>query len=394
MSMSKAPREVLLVGSVPIRPAASVFEIVARHLGGLVKRIPDGEMKGWLRDIVKSHALNPQLEPGGISRLNSWYPFLVQLFQPKDDVSAGDLRLGPYGYAESARESYAEFKRLRDAGHIPLGTRYQLTMPGPGTTAFMIQMEGAKLLSVAAAALRRELDAVFAEIPAEDLTIHLDIAMEAEHDEYMRAPGRFDTPIHEAFDWTPSQMVDAVASVAEHIPSEAELGFHVCSIWHHDPAGGQDNSVLVDAANALAARIRRPIAYFHIPVVPEHDRVEHFEPFRYLKLAPQTKLFLGLLNLSDGLDGARKRIALAETVVADFGISFYCGLGMPKKDMAALISEIGIVTVTPELENQVRRSSVPLLPRAKRNADDPSLARATEDTIGRVLDLHRQAAFL
>jgi len=41
-----AAREVLLVGSVPLAPAAAVFETVAQHLGALAPRIPDGEQIG------------------------------------------------------------------------------------------------------------------------------------------------------------------------------------------------------------------------------------------------------------------------------------------------------------------------------------------------------------
>ena len=57
--MSGQPREVLLVGSVPLRPAAKVFEAVGAHLGPLAPRIPDGEMMGWLREVWASHARNP-----------------------------------------------------------------------------------------------------------------------------------------------------------------------------------------------------------------------------------------------------------------------------------------------------------------------------------------------
>ena len=40
-------REVLLTGSVPLRPAEKIFEMVARHLGSTAPRIPDGEQIGW-----------------------------------------------------------------------------------------------------------------------------------------------------------------------------------------------------------------------------------------------------------------------------------------------------------------------------------------------------------
>ena len=56
------PREVLLVGSVPLRPAAKVFETVAQHLGTLATRIPDGEQIGWIFGALRSFARNPALE--------------------------------------------------------------------------------------------------------------------------------------------------------------------------------------------------------------------------------------------------------------------------------------------------------------------------------------------
>jgi hypothetical protein len=122
------PREVLLVGSVPLRPAAKVFETVAARLGALAPRIPDGEMMGWLREVWASHARNPGLEPAGTTRLSTISNVLVPLFRPKP--SAANLALGPYGYAENARKSYAEFKRLCDAGRSPLARGCKSPWPG------------------------------------------------------------------------------------------------------------------------------------------------------------------------------------------------------------------------------------------------------------------------
>jgi hypothetical protein len=355
------PREVLLVGSVPLRPAAQVFETVAAHLGPLAPRIPDGEMMGWLREVWASHARNPGLEPAGTPRLSTISSVAVPLFRPKP--GATNLALGPYGYAENARKSYAAFKRLRDAGKVRAGTRMQVTMAGPGTTAYCVQMKGEELLPLAREAVWREIEEVLASVPARDLALQLDVAMEAEHEEYLRRPDAFETPVQEVFHWTHEQMADSVAWIANQVPPEVELGFHICSIWHHWPRGGQDNAVLVDTANALSARIARPIAYFQIPIVPEHDTPEHYAPFKALRLHPETKLNLGLINLADGVEGAKRRIALAETAVKGFGVSFFCGLGMPAAPGA----------------------TVPAPP-------IPALRRATAETVDEVLELHRQVA--
>jgi hypothetical protein len=250
------------------------------------------------------------------------------------------------------------------------GTRFQVTLPGPGTTVSVIELPAEEILPLAQAALVAELEQIVAAIPAGDLTIQLDVAMEAEHEEYLRRPDAFDAPIHEVFHWSHEQMAEAVAAVANRVPPEVELGLHICSIWHHDPAGGQDNAVLVDTANALSERITRPIAYIHLPIIPEHD-VADFVPLKRLRLQPGTKLYLGLIHLTDGLEGARRRLAAAQTAVSDFGVGFFCGLST-----AAVVSPL----------------ATPASPASQ--AAGPRIPRATPDTIGEVLDLHRQVAQL
>ena len=64
----------------------------------------------------------------------------MSIFKLKDGHSTRELELGPYGYAVNAGESYSAFKRLREQGVIPPGTRYQVTLPGPGTSAFFIEL--------------------------------------------------------------------------------------------------------------------------------------------------------------------------------------------------------------------------------------------------------------
>src|SRR6185312_15013881 len=55
-------RDVLLTGSVPLRPAEKVFETVARHLGGVAPRIPDGEQIGWSSAARRTFERHPALE--------------------------------------------------------------------------------------------------------------------------------------------------------------------------------------------------------------------------------------------------------------------------------------------------------------------------------------------
>src|SRR5262249_9674722 len=128
---------------------------------------------------------------------------------------------------------------------------------------------------------------------------------------------------------------------------------------------------------------RRPIGYIHIPVIPEHDKPEDYAPFKALKLHPETKLILGLVNLADGLDGARRRIALAETAVAGFRLPPFCGLGQPPAEGGGYEAQrrgMGLQPIKSATEGQAPAH--------------PGLRRATPETIGAVLDLHRQVAEL
>ena len=363
--MSKQ-RRIHLVGSVPLEPASKVFESVSRHLGPLANRIPDGEQIGWSSAAKRSFESHSMLEVCGHVPLNAGGRDPVDIFRLKPGHKPEDLQLGPYGYAQNALSSYAQFKRLRDIDVIARGTRYQVTLPGPGTSASCIQLPAEVLLPLARNALWSELRQIIGEIPAQDLTIQFDLGMEAEHEEYLRRPDAWDQPIHKTFHWTQAEMAESVAWLANQIPPEVELGFHICSIWHHDPSAGQDNAVLVDTANAVASRLRRPVSYFHMPVIPEH-RQEDYAPFKDVTLPAGTEIYLGLINVSDGLEGAKRRLGMAERILTDFGVANYCGLGRPHTARAKG-------------------------PSSHANPIIPALRKATSETIDQVLDLHRAVA--
>ncbi len=361
-------REILLTGSVPLRPAANVFETVSAHLGTLAPRIPDGEQIGWSGAARRTFERHPMLEESKRVPLNAHGADPVPIFRLKLGFTVRDLKLGPYGYFENAMNSYREFKRLRDEGKIAPGIRYQCTLPGPGTSAFSIELPGDEILPLSRVALGEELDRIVAAIPADDLSVQIDVGMEAEHEEYLRRPDAFDQPLHKVFHWTLDQMADSVAWLANRVPASVELGFHICSIWHHDPEAGQDNTVLVDAANAITRRLTRGVSYLHLPVIPDHVDADYAK-FKQLERGSKTKLYIGLLNFGDGLEGAKRRIAIAEKFVSDFGIGSFCGLGRP---------------ASPDTSGPTAHSHPPI----------PALRRATAETIGEYLDIHRAAALL
>jgi hypothetical protein len=82
---------------------------------------------------------------------------------------------------------------------------------------------------------------------------------------------------------------------------------------------------MVEVMNAFAAAVKRPIAYFHIPVPVTRDDHAFYRPLTQLKLPRETELYLGLVHAADGSEGTRRRIEVARKYVSDFGIATECG---------------------------------------------------------------------
>jgi hypothetical protein len=86
----------------------------------------------------------------------------------------------------------------------------------------------------------------------------------------------------------------------------------------------RDGAKLVEIANAISKRVKRPIAYIHMPVPIDRNDDAFFRPLRDLRLQPGTELYLGLVH-ADGAAKVQARIDAAAKYVPEFGISTECG---------------------------------------------------------------------
>ena len=77
-----------------------------------------------------------------------------------------------------------------------------------------------------------------------------------------------------------------------------------------------------------------------LPVIPAH-RQDDYAAFKDLALPAGAHLYLGLINIADGVEGAKRRIAMAEKVVPSFGVGSFCGLGRPPAPDATIGSRDG-----------------------------------------------------
>jgi hypothetical protein len=98
-----------------------------------------------------------------------------------------------------------------------------------------------------------------------------------------------------------------------------------------------DASTLVRLANLIATFERTP-AWIHMPIPIGWTAPPAYAPLANLALAKSTQLYLGLIHHADGLEGARRRIALASQAVPQFGIATECGWGRrPPETVPALL---------------------------------------------------------
>jgi len=323
MSDSKQPVGAHLVGSAPCDTADDMFRLSMVHLGGHVKRLPDGEVgerDTWIRWQNKRIGQSPQMRVQ--EKDNVYVPFPP--FEIIDGVTSPDEITFPnLGYGDAAIESYAAFEKLVADGVIPADKRFQVGLPTPLSVAtFYVEPGSRDMFEQAyARALGQEFDKMLARIPAEKLAIQWEAVSE-----FSLLEGLSDN--HLGADLL-DQVTTRLAGLVDLVPPQVEAGLHLCygDSGHKHFCEPQDAGHLTDVANGVAAKAQKPIAWIHLPVPRERDDAAYFAPLANLQLGDETELYLGLVHQTGGIDGTRRRIAAAAAHVETFGIATECGLG-------------------------------------------------------------------
>jgi hypothetical protein len=318
-----------LIGSVPLADAATVFRTVAGALGPWLARIPDGETgerRRWIyfqRLMLERH---PTMEPDPTIppfALRQWDGTLLRemtllRFRPGIDPDAVTFETG---YAGAARESYAIFRGLRDAGTIPPSVRFQVCLPTPMASAYMYVSPGARAAYLPAyeRALVQALQDILAGIPAADLAIQWDVCQEV--------------LIHEGFfpdrpKEYEAEIAGELARLGRAVPEAVEMGYHLC---YGSPADEhlvmpRDTAIMVDIANGFRRQLARRVDFLHVPVPKGRTDAAYFQPLADLSGFEDSTLYLGLLHHEDR-DGDLARIRAAHAVMPAFGVSSECGWG-------------------------------------------------------------------
>jgi hypothetical protein len=323
-------RPVHLLGSIPLANNREVFEAVADTLGRRVSRVPDGETgkrTGWMRWLREVFEHDPQLELAGSTVKTHATGYTFEQFRPKPGVDPKTLAFREIGYARFARESYAEFAKLKAAGRFAPGTRFQVGLPTPiGPLWSYIAPDHQRTLE--RAMIERflaEVHEMLSAIPHAELAIQWDMP----HD-ILTQEGARDMVLDTGRD----DLVRRWAGIAEHIPSSVDLGFHFCygdSNAAH-AVEPRDAGLMTEFANALTRGLPREISYVHMPVPRNRNDEAFFAPLKNAQWKPATELYLGLVHLKDGIEGAGRRIRAAAAARSEFGISTECGFGRQPPD--------------------------------------------------------------
>jgi hypothetical protein len=357
--MSPPNASVLMVGSVPAQTAEQVFNLLGPNLGDALIGLSDGE-PGYRNKWIVFNAPfvfepNPGLEAVNKPKPNrdksvfkdveDWVPTSWEemwRFRVRDGVTA--VKFDNLHYAEFAKESYEKFRKLRDAGVIPKGPRFQVSLPLPedfvrwctGTDRdFTIMRKGVE------DALVNEIDKVLKIVPHEDLAIQYDVCWEVFACDANDCLGR------EPLAWPATgepfeRFASYIRRLSPRIPESVLLGMHLCygDLEHAHLIQPKDLGVCVRMANIAVAEAGRRFDFIHMPVPRDRADDAYFAPLKDLKIG-NTKLVIGLVHYTDGTEGSLRRLAtFRRHYKGAAAVATECGWGRRKADTLAKLMQI------------------------------------------------------
>jgi hypothetical protein len=330
-----------LCGSVNLEDAEAVFRELSK-VSETLRRVPDGETgprQQWIMAQMARFAANPDF----VQTQETGFAYGSRpSFRLRDGLAPEDASFD-LGYATGATESYPMFKRLRDEGKFAPDARFQVSLP---TQAAIVRVyidpeQQAAIAPVFEHTLANEIAEILKSVPAEDLALQWDVAVE-----FSRLEGRFESLSPGPND--DEEIIAQLVRLGGLVPEPVQLGYHLCYGDAPDEPGGvghhfmqpRDTSLLVRVANEIVSGVRRPVDWIHMPVPIERDDDAYFAPLGGLSLPAQTRLFLGLVHWQDGVEGTQRRIDAAARHIRGFGVATECGMGRRPSEVVPTLLEI------------------------------------------------------
>jgi hypothetical protein len=328
------------VGSIPLPDAETVFQTLSAATGPRLKRLPDGETgirKTWIRFLQGVLAENPAIEVAHDVppfRFMQWDGKLIREI-PRLRIKPG-MTIDPAtiktGYADMAIESWEKFERLQRAGVIPAGVKFQISLPTPIAPTYnnLVPADRPGVLPALTAHMKGEVAAIAKALPQDRVAIQWDVCQEVLAWEGYYEPGPVDFR---------SEVIAVLTEIGDAVPAAVELGYHLCYGSPQDEHCVQpkDAAIMVEMVNAVAAGVKRPIEFFHLPVPQPRRDDAFYAPLAGLQLRPETELYLGLVHRDDAAGNAARLAAARRRARVD-GVATECGMarGDPERFPALL----------------------------------------------------------
>jgi len=170
------PRNVYLVGSVPLADAGTVFETVSAALGPYLLTLPDGETGerlDWITWLEPVFAANPAFQLGGEifqlhSGVNGRRRYGLRL-----GVSLEEIHFANLFYADIACRSFATFAALKLEGKLPERVKFQVDLVPAHSVLWLFVEENLQrdIDPIYNDAIIREIDKIVETIPHDQLAI-------------------------------------------------------------------------------------------------------------------------------------------------------------------------------------------------------------------------------
>jgi hypothetical protein len=233
--------------------------------------------------------------------------------------------------------SYDIFKRLKREQKIPAHVRFLYSLATPWALLRFVRSDQQDLVYPAyEQAVISAVQEIAARIPNEELAIQWDFAPEMTTIERASFPDRADPGsekqlVHHG--GSPQRLIslygNELTRLGNALPEKVHLIYHLCygDAGHRHSIEPDTTANMVEVANLVSRDVRRSIELIHMPVPRSRDDDAYFQPLGRLKLRPQTKLCLGLVHYSDGVEGTQRRVNAAHRHVNGFAIATECGFG-------------------------------------------------------------------
>ena len=320
-------RQTHLIGSIGLENAETSMTKAAEILGRCCSRIPDGETgerSYWIRWQQNTFDNSKDFQVEMINQKLPGFKDAVQrpFYKIKPGCNPNEVDLGELGYAKEALSSYKIFERLVADGKIAAGTRFQVCLPTPMALVcgFIIPEDQLKVEPAIEKAMIQEIAQIQENIPGHKLALQWDVCFEV-----VGLDGGPKLPYNDPLSGT----TERLARLCKLIDDSVDLIIHFCygDPGHKHIVDPKDLETSVKFANAISAVSPRRIDGIHMPVIRIRNDEAYFKPLENLHMSKDTKLILGLVHFTDGVEGGMARMETADKFIKDYDIATECGFG-------------------------------------------------------------------